>query len=762
MRKGRKDGRSSFAGQSLPPGAAGESPSASCDARSRGGESGKPVDMEVAPPDSRRSIALACLLAMAAAFALYAPTIRYDFVTLDDPLYVETSQVVRHGFSLEGIKLAFTTAPENYWAPLLWMSFMADMELSGGPPWSCHLTNVILFSLNVGLLFLLVRRWTGRTGIALATALLWAFHPTRVESVAWVTARKDVLSGLFFFLGLWFYTVGRNARQQSGFDNRPSTFNLQPSTLVFLSWLCMLLGGMAKQVVIVMPAAFTLLDVWPLGRTDWNRIWKDLWRLTAEKWAFWLLAVVYASLPIIFHVENKAVVPVPAWHRALMIPVHYLFYLGKVVWPTRLMPLQADIPSWWELLAGGVILLGVLTWGVWCLRHKFPLALWGWLWFAVLLFPLSGVVWAGAERVATRWTYLPQIGLMLGGAVAIAAWIRSRGWNARWNILACALLLAVWGGMSLDLSRHWKNKDHFGIWTYTCNPGHPVACMLGGDGYLSQKDWAQAAKAYEAGSGYYDSHCFLRLCMIWNCCGFPELTADAWPRFEKGLGKTVLEDIKDERPIERILLWRIRGQSMQARGDLDGAIGAFKEAVALEEEPTAFVAAEYLRACHEAGQFDDEAKAVAERMTKAAGAPRRMWSDLFPCYAQIWQDGARGYAYGYFLEYAKRCPEDAVGFNNMAWLLATAKPVKVGHARMAEWPEKAVEWASRAVELDGGKAATALDTLGAARANAGDFAGAIQAASRALELARAGGGLELAAQIEARLAGYRAGKPWRE
>ena len=156
---------------------------------SKNGKSGrherrKTVAAEVAPPETLKRTMLACLLAMALAFALYAPTIRYDFVTLDDPIYVESSQVVRHGFSWEGIKQAWTTAPENYWAPLLWMSYMADMALSGGAPWSCHLTNVILFSLNVGLVFALVRRWTGKNGIAFATALLWALHPARVESVA--------------------------------------------------------------------------------------------------------------------------------------------------------------------------------------------------------------------------------------------------------------------------------------------------------------------------------------------------------------------------------------------------------------------------------------------------------------------------------------------------------------------------------------------------------------------------------------------------
>lgn len=524
----------------------------------------------------------------------------------------------------------------------------------------------------------------------------------------------------------------------------------------------MIVGGMAKQVVIIMPAAMVLLDVWPLGRTNWDRIGRDVWRLVAEKWAFWLPAFVFASLPIWFHVETKAVMNVPAWHRAMMIPVHYLFYLGKVVWPTRLMPLQPDLPSWWELLAGALAVLGILTWLTWRLRNKYPLALWGWLWFAALLFPLSGVVWAGAERVATRWLYIPQIGLLLAAAAGVVDALRARGRSTRWAAAACALVLAIWGGMSLKLSHNWRSRDNFGIWAYTCNPGHAVACLLGGDGYLAQKNWARAMEAYEIGSSFWDTHSFLRLCMIWNCTGRPELTDDAWPRFEKGLGKSVLEAIKDKRELERIFLWRIRAQSMQARGDLEGAIGAFQEAVKLEEQADAFVMAEYLRACHEAGRFDDEAAAVAEKMTKAAGAPRNTWEDLFSCYAQIWRDGARGYAYGYFLEHARRDPTNAVAFNNMAWLLATAKPDHMIHARMDEWPARAVEWAERAVELDGGKAATAWDTLGAAKANAGDFAGAIEAATRGAELARAGGGLELATEIEARMEKYREGKPWRE
>ena len=716
------------------------------------------------PPKSAARTVWATLLVMLCALALYAPTVRYDYVTLDDPMYVEEHAMVRNGFSLHGLKLAFTTAPENYWAPLLWMSFMADMEISRGAPAVPHLTNALLFALNAGLIFILLRRWTGRTGVALLAALLWTSHPTRVESVAWITARKDVLSGVFFFLGLWFYTVGWSRRLNADPSAATAASSRRaPNWGVILAWLCMLLGGMAKQVVIVMPGAMVLLDVWPLNRTTWDRLWKDAWRLIAEKWAFWMLGVAYAALPIIFHVETKAVIKVPVWHRALMILVHYLFYISKVILPIRLMPLQADLPSWWELLVGAGLILGWMTWGAWKIRRRHPLVLWGWLWFAVLLFPLSGVVWAGAERIATRWLYIPQIGLMLLGVAFVADWLRGRNWP-RWPAAASGIALAlVWAGMSLQLSQHWRSRDKFGIWAYNCNPGHPVAAMLGGDGYLSQKNWAAAAKAYEQGSSLWEIHSFLRLCLIWNCCGNFELTDNAWLRFERGLGQTIFEAVAEQRDLEKVFAWRLRGQCMQARGDLPGAIIAFKNAVDLEANPSSFTVAEYLRASHDADRYDETAQDIAARMSTDVGEDRSTWQSLFPAYAQIWRDGARGYAYGYFLDYAARHPEDAVAFNNMAWLLATAKPMAIRHAREEEWPARAREWAEHAVASEeGAQAATAWDTLGAARANAGDFTGAVQAATQAARLARQGGGLALARQIETRIASYRQKQPWHE
>ena len=177
---------------------------------------------------------------MLAVVALYAPCMGYEFINWDDIQYLADNPVVSNGVSLEGLKAAWSTAPESMWAPLLWISFMLDVELFGLEPWGFHLVNVLLFCLNAGMVYALVRRWTGRTGLALAVAALWAFHPARVESVAWVAERKDVLSGLFFLLSLWAYVRGREgARVRDGWT--------------WVSAGLLMLGMLSKPVLVMTP-----------------------------------------------------------------------------------------------------------------------------------------------------------------------------------------------------------------------------------------------------------------------------------------------------------------------------------------------------------------------------------------------------------------------------------------------------------------------------------------------------------------------------
>jgi tetratricopeptide (TPR) repeat protein len=694
---------------------------------------------------SRRGVFLAVLVALAA-FIAYAPTIGYDYVALDDDVFVSENPVVMDGFSLPALKAAWSTAPENYWAPLLWMSFMLDVELFGLAPWGFHLTNAFLFSLNAGLLFWLLRRWTGRIGVALAAALLWALHPARVESVAWITARKDVLSGLFFLLGTGAYVEARRGGLRHG---------------VVLAWLCLVVGGMAKQVLIMLPPALVLLDVWPLGRTKWGRIWRDGWRLAAEKWAFWGVAAALAFLPIWFHYDRGAMLDVSVSRRLAMIPIHYLFYFQKLLWPVGLMPLQPDLPFRGTTFAAGLGILAGMTWGLWRIRKESPWALMGWVWFVGLLFPLSGVVWAGQERLATRFMYLPQIGLTLAVVLGADAWLACKKWNRRWGLGACMLVVAAYGAQTYRLLPHWRDEVAFSqaVWTY--NAGHETACLLGGDWHMTRGEWAAADAAYARGANMGNKRCLARLSWLRLWCGQAEAVEELWGQFEQARGARLLDFTARDVAADRQILWTVHGQILRARGDYAGAIAALEEAVKLEADPAAFLVAEFMRTCHEAGQ-PGAAASAAERLRLAKGIAIREWRDLLPRYLQFWQEGGRGLAFGFFKEYARRHPEDGLALNNMAWLLATAEPDGLVHAGMAEWPAKALEWAELALERGGLDQPGAWDTLGAARANAGDFEGAIAAVERARELSKRTGEWMLNSKVQSRLAEYRAGKPWRQ
>lgn len=523
----------------------------------------------------------------------------------------------------------------------------------------------------------------------------------------------------------------------------------------------MLLGGMAKQVVVVMPVALILLDVWPLGRTSWGKLWRDAWRLAAEKWAFWLLSAVFVFLAVWTQASEQAISAVPFGHRLKMIPLHYLFYLQKTFWPSALAPLQDDLPLVvWQAVAGLTALAGI-TALLWRWRAKAPWALWGWLWFVGLIFPLSGVVWTGSERVAVRFTYLPHIGLAVAVALAVDAWGRRFAAPTSWVRAFSVAVLLFCAGATVRMLSYWRDPNVFGLWIYECHPQQGGACAMGGDVFMATGEWAKAIAAFEQGAELGDKACFARLGMVMNHLGHARQTAAAWAEFEQMHGQPLTQFAFWERPVERELLWRVRGQALRAVGDYPGAIAALAEAVRWEPDPGALVVAEFLRACHEGGH-PEEGAAAAERMAQATGIRVREWRDLFPCYVEIWKMGARGHAYGYFADFAARFPENGIELNYMAWLLATAEPDGLDHARKEEWPQAALNWANRALELSKEPPAGVWHVLAAARANAGDFSGAVRAAETALDLARKQKEDLLAEMLEKQILGYRMGLSWRE
>ena len=680
------------------------------------------------------------LLIVLATFAVYSPSIGYDFVPLDDELFVSGNPVVSGGLTQHAISTAWKANIGGYWAPLLWMSFQADVTLFGAAPWGFHLTNVWLHALNAGLLFWLLQRWTKSKGWAVALALLWAVHPLRVESVAWVTERKDVLSGLFFLLCVAFYVEGKG---KMGYWGAASA----------------LAAGMLVKPGALLPVPFLLplLDLWPLRRFEWT--WRGLARQTIGKWAYWAIGLLLGwaawranATQGVIHSNLPSLV-----ERLMLVPVNYVVFLKHMVWPT-VMPLLTSSPvaSGWTTVFSLAVLTGVIGISFWGAKERSRCIFVGWAWFLGMLVPSIGLVWAGTSHGSgERFSYLPQIGLM------ILLYGLGEGWrnSVKWTV--GILLLACLTGLTWRRLPHWRNYLSFGQWIMECDAGHGTACQLGGDALMFKGDWAGAEEAFVRGASLYDNNCVARLCRIQNWCGQTEEAERIWGAFEEVSGQPLLESGPGMAEREQAMRWAIRGQILRARGDYVGALAALEEAVKLDTDPASFTVAEYLRTCHEAGRPEAGA-AAAERLRAAKGIAIREWRDLLPRYLQFWQEGGRGLAFGYFDEYARRFPADGLALNNMAWLLATSVPDGLRHACMEEWPATALAWADRALAQGGEDMPGAWDTLAAARANAGDFAGAIAAVERGQEAAKRAGEWALEGNLQARLAEYRAGRPWRE
>jgi protein O-mannosyl-transferase len=359
--------------------------------------------------------------------ALYWPTIQCEFVLYDDPEFLTENPHVQGGLNWEGVKWAFrNTEQAAYWAPLMWLSHMLAWQLFGMNAWGHHLINVLLHAVNTALVFLVFRRLTRATWRSLMVAALFGWHPLRVESVAWVTERKDVLSMLFWILALWGY-----AKYVEGAPVQSSKSNLWYGASLGM----FVLGLMSKPVLVVtLPCVLLLLDYWPLRRLEPSTLYSQLvtvWRLVREKVPFFVLAAAASGMTVLAEEQRGALASnagLPLGARSGNGLISYCRYLGNLFWPTDLAvfyPRPGDWPLEQVLLAGGVLLgLSVLFF---MQRRRYPYLLVGWLWFLGVLVPVIGLVQAGAQAMADRFTYVPSLGV---------------------------LILAIWG--TNELTRHWR------------------------------------------------------------------------------------------------------------------------------------------------------------------------------------------------------------------------------------------------------------------------------------------------------------------
>jgi protein O-mannosyl-transferase len=452
----------------------------------------------LAPGSNRKSSPPVWLMAMLlglGTLVLYWPATRYDFINCDDPGFVTSNPRVQGGLSWEAVKWAFQTSEVDYWHPVTWLSLMADSSFFGRGAGGFHFTNLALHSANGALLFLVLRLLTRKFWRSALVAALFAWHPLRVESVVWVTERKDVLSGFFGLLALIFYA--RYARAKSENRNPKAEGNPkpegrspkpEPEGLWSISYLLSLgffaCGLMSKAMLVSLPGVMLLLDFWPLrrmqkadatGRHHAPRIThhgprstlpalrSTLLRLLGEKIPFFLLSALFCLVTFLTEQGRRAPSDLPDPSALLRIEnalVAYARYLGKILWPASLALPYTNPGHWpWQELTGAALILaGLLVAAVW-LAWRRPYVLMGCCWFFGSLLPVIGLTKGWGVFMADRFTYLPSIGLLIMVVWALAD--LSAGWRYRMPAMPLAGGAAV--VLCLALTRlqagYWSDSE---------------------------------------------------------------------------------------------------------------------------------------------------------------------------------------------------------------------------------------------------------------------------------------------------------------
>jgi tetratricopeptide (TPR) repeat protein len=367
-----------------------------------------------------------------------------DFVKYDDPGYVTQNSHVIQGLSLENVRWAFTTIEMSNWHPITWMSYMIDGRLYGLNPQGYHLTNVFLHIANTLLLFLFLNRTTGSPWRSAFVAALFALHPLHVESVAWVSERKDVLSTLFFMLSLLAYSSYAEQR-------KPAQYML---VIIFF-----MLSLMSKPMFVTFPFILLLLDYWPLKRYQTP---SSVSRFILEKIPFALLCIASSIITIYAQYAGEAMASVervPIIPRVENAAVAYASYITKMLWPTRLValyPISTQISI--AQVSGAFIVLVLISLFAYRRRSQYPFIIVGWLWFLGTLLPVIGLIQVGSQSMADRYTYVPLIGLFLiaawGTHAAVAHYRRGKK-----ALVASACIITVGLSMLTWLQiGHWKNS----------------------------------------------------------------------------------------------------------------------------------------------------------------------------------------------------------------------------------------------------------------------------------------------------------------
>src|SRR3984893_4400072 len=402
---------------------------------------------------------------IAIVWAVFAQTFHHQFINYDDPLYVLDNAHVRAGLTWRGVGWAFTHVHSQNWHPLTTISHMLDCQFFGVNPGPQHLMNVFLHSIAAVLLLAWLQQATRNLWASAFVAASFAIHPLRVESVAWIAERKDVLSGVFFMLTLIAYAA----------YTRKRSLGRYLTMSIFLA--C---GLMSKPMLITTPLILLLLDYWPLKRFEGSTVSK----LLIEKVPLFALSI--GSCVATLWAQNFALGStefLPLTWRITNAILSYFEYVRQMFWPVDLIPFyvhpEGRLEMWRFLFA--VIILIAVTSIAWIRRRKNPYLVVGWFWYLIMLIPVIGIVQVGLQGHADRYTYLPQIGLDI--ALVWLIWDQTKSWRQQ-KIFLSGVGVTVVGTLSIlswKQTMHWRDTEALWRHTLAVTPDSDVAhAGLGG------------------------------------------------------------------------------------------------------------------------------------------------------------------------------------------------------------------------------------------------------------------------------------------
>ncbi len=550
----------------------------------------------------RRETALVagiCVFLVLVVLAVFGQTAWFGFLNYDDNQYIYENPIVQKGLSLQGCVWASTYSEIGHWHPMTWLTHMADCQVYGLWAGGHHITNVVLHATASVLLFLVLRTMTGALWRSAFVAAVFAVHPLRAESVAWISERKDVLSGVFFMLTLWAYV--RYVRQ-------PTRWRYAAMAALFV------LGLVSKNMLVTLPFVLLLLDWWPLGRMRRSEDAQDgqesshvpFWGLVKEKIPLLLFSAGSCLATASVSEKLAEAERVPGLARMGNAVVTYIIYMRQMVFPAGLAapyPYPHSGPPIWSVCAA-LALLVAITIVVVVSRRQRPYLLTGWLWYLGMLVPAIGIIQISYYSHADRYTYLPEIGLAMAGTWLVAD--MSASWKHRrvtLGILTTAVMSALMVCGYVQTS-YWADGEIWWPHTLACTSSNCIAYLDWGDLLRARGKLDEAAARYREALAI-QPHKVEILNNLGNVLAMKGQQADALAQYQKALaerpdfadtrvnlGNLLMNTNLDEAIAEyrkalelapdKVEIRNNLGKALGMKGDDAGAIDQYRKILALE------------------------------------------------------------------------------------------------------------------------------------------------------------------------------------